>query len=117
MDVKICKICGHMFSYFGGDRICPDCLKKQEEKLETVKRYISENPAAKIEEIAKACEVSASDIRKWAREERLSFPEESPIRIYCENCDAPIKSGRYCANCSDNLKKQAIAELRQKLKH
>lgn len=116
MDVKICKSCGHMFNSVRGNSICPDCLKKQDEKLETVKGYISEHPTVKIEEVAKACGVSSNDIRKWAREERLSFPEESPIRIYCEKCGAPIKSGRYCAKCSDKLKKQAIAELRQKQK-
>ncbi len=88
-----------MFDSVGGRSVCPDCLKKQNELFGKVKSYIAEHPTAKIEEVSNACGVSANDIRKWAREERLSFPEESPIRIYCEKCGAPIKSGRYCEKC------------------
>ncbi len=99
MNLKNCKVCGRLFDSVGGRSVCPECLKKQDELLGKVKSYIAEHPAAKIEEVAKVCGVSANDIRKWAREERLSFPEESPIRIYCEKCGAPIKSGRYCPKC------------------
>ncbi len=99
MDVKNCKVCGRLFNSIGGKSVCPDCLKKQDEQLGKVKGYISKHPAAKIEEVASACGVSANDIRKWAMEERLSFPEESPISIYCEKCGAPINSGRHCEKC------------------
>ncbi len=99
MDIKICKSCGHMFNSVRGNSVCPDCLKKQDEQLKTVKDYIGRNPAADINEVAKGCGVASNDIRKWAREERLSFPEESPIRVYCDKCGAPIKSGRYCKKC------------------
>ncbi len=62
MNVRICKSCGHMFNSIGGRYICPNCLKKQDEQLETVKEYIGEHPTAKIEEVAKACGVSSSSI-------------------------------------------------------
>ncbi len=88
-----------MFDSIGGRSVCHDCLKKQDELLDKVKGYIAEHPTARIEEVAKTCGVSANDIRKWAKEERLSFPEESPIRIYCEKCGTSIKSGRYCEKC------------------
>lgn len=70
-----------MFNSVGGKSVCPDCLKKQDELLGKVKGYIAEHPAAKIEEVSNACGVSANDIRKWAREAVLSFPDESPISI------------------------------------
>ena len=52
MDIRNCRKCGRIFNYVMGPTICPDCQKKQEEKFQEVKKYISENHSAYIPQIA-----------------------------------------------------------------
>ncbi len=103
MEVRTCKECKKMFNYLAGPPICPSCKDKLEEKFQEVKEYIRENTHDGITEVAQATHVSANQIRRWIREERLSFSEESGIGIDCESCGKMIKSGRLCQSCKDKL--------------
>lgn len=41
MEVKNCKNCGRLYNYIGGVyRLCPECMRKLEEKFQEVKDYI-----------------------------------------------------------------------------
>ena len=94
MEVRNCKNCGRLYNYIGGAyRLCPDCMKKLEEKFQEVKQYIEDNPRADMRDISENCDVSTRQIEQWIREERLSFSDDSPIGIACEVCGATIKTG------------------------
>ena len=44
MEVKNCKNCGRLYNYIGGVyRLCPECMRKLEEKFQEVKDYIEDN--------------------------------------------------------------------------
>ena len=45
MDVRNCRGCGRLYNYIGGSyrNLCPDCVRKLEEKFDIVKDYIEEN--------------------------------------------------------------------------
>ena len=44
MEVKNCKTCGRLYNYIGGVyRLCPECMRKLEEKFQEVKDYIEDN--------------------------------------------------------------------------
>ena len=103
MEVRTCKECKKMFNYLAGPPICPNCRDRLEEKFQEVKEYIRENPHDGITDVAKETGVSANQIRRWVREERLSFSDESGIGIDCESCGKMIKSGRLCQSCKDKL--------------
>lgn len=107
MEVKNCRMCGRLFNYLGGQRICPDCKKKLEDKFQQVKRYIYDNPKANVDKIAEDNDVEVQQIRQWVREERLQFSKDSSVKLQCENCGAPILTGRFCEKCkkqmADNL--------------
>lgn len=103
MEVRACKQCKRLFNYLSGAPICPGCKAKLEEKFQKVKEYVRENPRDGIAEVAEANDVSTNQIRRWIREERLSFSEESGVGIDCESCGALIKSGRLCQKCKDKL--------------
>ena len=96
MDVRNCRMCGKLYNYIGGPYrgLCPDCVRKMEDKFEEVKEYINENGTATISQVSADCEVSVKQIEKWVREERLCFAADSPIGIACEKCGKMIKSGR-----------------------
>ena len=106
MDVRNCKQCNKIFNYIGGIPICPDCVKRAEDKFEDVKKYIYDHPRCGMQEVASEMEVSISQIRKWLREERLSFSEDSDIALSCEKCGKKILTGRYCKGCKDTMASQ-----------
>lgn len=103
MDVRNCRGCGKLFNYIGGEQLCPTCLKDLDVKFETVKQYIYDNPSASIQQISEENEVSIAQLKRWIREERLSFSEKSMIGLNCENCGTMIRTGRFCQACKDKL--------------
>lgn len=103
MEVTTCKACGKIFNYVQGDRICPQCAKKMDEKFVEVKKFVRDNPKVDINTISEQMEVSIRQIKRWIREERLCFTDDSPIGLNCESCGATIKTGRYCKACKDKM--------------
>lgn len=102
MDVKNCRSCGKLFNYISGPFICPACREALEEKFQEVKKYIYEHKGVNVAGVAEACDVEAGQIRQWIREERLEFAEGS-LEMGCEQCGAPITSGRFCAKCKNAM--------------
>ena len=106
MEVKNCRGCGRLFNYIGGGYLlCPVCMEELDKKFAKVKQYIEEHKQASMPDIARENDVSVNQLERWVREERLTFAEDSPIGIDCENCGVTIKSGRFCNNCRDQLQK------------
>lgn len=104
MDVRNCKMCGNLFNY-SGSPVCPSCNRKMEEKFAVVREYIRDNPASSIAVVAEETEVPVQQLKRWIREERLTFSKESGVTIQCEKCGAPILTGRYCKECKRTMTK------------
>lgn len=105
MEVRNCRQCGCLYNYIGGAyrNLCPNCIRKLEDKFETVKAYIEDHRTATINEVSMECEVGVRQIEQWIREERLCFSDDSPIGIACEGCGKTIKTGRYCDSCKSSM--------------
>lgn len=103
MDIRNCRNCGNIFNYVTGPIICPACRESLEAKFQEVKAYIQENPGVSIQRVSEECDVDVSLIKQWLRDERLEMAENSAIYLNCENCDAPIRSGKYCDKCKAQL--------------
>ena len=103
MNVRNCRKCGKLFNHIAGAPICPACKEKLEEVFQEVKKYIRENRTADIREVSEACNVEATQIQQWIREDRLEFTEDSPVKLPCENCGAMIRSGKYCEKCKREM--------------
>lgn len=86
-----------------GPFLCQNCKHELELKFQEVKKYVQENARTGIREVSEACDVSASQIQQWIREERLIFSEASPIELGCERCGKSIRTGKFCAQCKNNL--------------
>lgn len=108
MEVRNCRQCGRLYNYIGGAyrNLCPDCIRKLEDKFEEVKSYIEDHRTATINEVSMECEVGVRQIEQWVRDERLCFADDSPIGIACECCGKTIKTGRFCDNCKGNMLNQ-----------
>ena len=103
MNIKNCRKCGRMFQTLSDERICKECKGRLEEKFQEVKEYIQENRQATLQEISHACDVTVKQIEQWVREERLEFSPESTDIFTCEQCGAPIRTGRLCPKCKDKM--------------
>ena len=89
MELMNCRNCKKLFNYIAGEKLCPACKEKLEEKFQKVKKYIEENPR--------------ENINHWVREERLSFTDDSLVGLECERCGKMIHSGRFCKECAGGL--------------
>lgn len=103
MELMNCRNCKRLFNYITGEKLCPDCKKVIEEKFDEVKVYIVDNPGQKINQVAEACNVSVLQIKKWVRDERLVFSDDSLVGLECERCGRMVHSGRFCVTCAGNL--------------
>lgn len=112
MDVRNCRSCGRLFNYYGGTPICPACKDQLEEKFQQVKEYLRQNPNAPIQAVSDDNDVSVKQITQWVREERLTFSDDSPIGIECENCGAIIKTGRFCEHCKNKMATELNSVIR-----
>lgn len=103
MNARNCRKCGKLFNYVSGPPICMQCREDLEKKFQEVKKYIQDNQYATIPQVAEACDVSQHQIQQWLRDERLELAEGSGITLFCENCEAPIRSGRFCEKCKSTM--------------
>jgi len=96
-------MCGKLFNQITNSTICPACEKELEKKFEQVKSYIYDHPGAGMKEVSDENEVSQNIIKRWIKEERLSFAEDSQVTFACEKCGASIRTGRFCQKCKQKM--------------
>lgn len=103
MKISNCRGCGRIFNVLADEQFCPNCQKKMDEKFDVVKKYVQENPNTPVETVARETDTTMRQIRKWIREERLSFSPDSAYGIECESCGKMIHTGRFCDECKKKL--------------
>lgn len=103
MEIRNCKRCKKIFQYLNGPVLCPSCRDEDEQMFQKVKEYLKENPRSTMTEVAEALDISIERITRYLREGRLEIAPNSPIKLDCERCGAPITTGRFCNTCSGKL--------------
>jgi methionyl-tRNA synthetase len=93
------------------ETLCPQCVKKLEDKFQEVKTYLEENPKASMNELSNNCEVSVKQLKQWVREERLTFSADSVEGIECEQCGTLIKTGRFCDACKAKISNNLMSAI------
>lgn len=112
MNVRNCRKCGRLYNYISGQNICSRCKEELEERFQMVKEYVYNHPEANIQQVSDDCEVELAQIKRWIREERLTFSESSAVGIECELCGSLIKTGRFCERCKADIAKGLIDATR-----
>ena len=67
MNVTNCRSCGRLFNVIDGERLCPECQKKIDERFKDVKEYLHDHPDASVEELSKELKISVKQIIRWIR--------------------------------------------------
>lgn len=106
MTLRNCARCGKLFGSAGGQRLCPTCVKQEQEEYEAVRAYLKKRPGAPLLEVSDATGVSVGRIREWVREGRLVLHEPSGNGLKCERCGQAVTTGRLCDRCRRELAAQ-----------
>lgn len=101
--VQNCRRCGAVFNSLNGGRLCPACVREDDEVFLTVKEFIYENPRATISEVASGLNISITRIKRYLREGRLEIIEKHNLFLECERCGVAIQTGRFCPACMDEF--------------
>jgi flagellar operon protein (TIGR03826 family) len=102
-NVKQCRQCGRLFQSFGSN-ICPVCAEELDRYYLIVKDYLYDHPDANLFDIVRETGVPEKIVLGFLREGRLSVDIEGAM-LECEECGAPIASGRFCPKCQGKLEK------------
>ncbi|WP_164668078.1 TIGR03826 family flagellar region protein [Virgibacillus doumboii] len=105
-ELANCSRCNAVFVKTVRD-ICQSCYKEEEKAFQTVYRFLSvrENREATMQEIVKATGIEEYLIIKFIREKRLLTSKFPKLAYPCERCGVDIVTGKYCSNCTDELKR------------
>lgn len=100
-NFRKCKWCGGIFNFMG-NQYCPNCLKQMDEDFTKVRKFVYENPNARVDDIAEETEVEPKMIMFFLREGRLEL-RQLDGSLTCEKCGAPIATGKLCHKCAQEM--------------
>ena len=79
MEIVSCKECGKLFNFIRGQRVCPACSRKLEDKFMEVKKYVREHPNVDVKELSEEMDVSGGVTITTGR--------------FCDKCKAELATG------------------------
>lgn len=95
-----CQYCGgELYQVSRGTYKCVDCGQLNYDAYQTVRNYLDKNGPTSSVIIARDTKVPRKLIDGFLREEMLEIPKACPIRLRCEKCGAPIRTGHLCEAC------------------
>ncbi|HEY8463334.1 MAG TPA: MerR family transcriptional regulator [Bacillota bacterium] len=107
MDIRNCRRCGRIYQY-NGRYICNNCLRQEEEDFQKVKQDLIDHPGSSLLDVSERTGVELKVITRFLREGRLETEdfELETGELQCENCQRPIKAGRFCDRCAALLEQE-----------
>ena len=103
MGIQNCRRCGKVFVSTGSP-ICQDCVKKEDEQFDVVKKYLTENPGSSVESISRDTGIPVELVARFVRQGRIvGTGQENTGSSVCSICKRPISKGKICARCYSAL--------------
>lgn len=104
-----CEHCGckELIKEAVGIYRCERCGRENYDDYQTIRNYLEKAGATSSVMIERATGVPRRIIEYFFREEYLEIPKHSPIRLSCERCGAPIRTGTLCDKCKAGPKQQS----------
>lgn len=95
-----CRCCGGKLSQVArGTYQCVDCGQEDYDSYQKVRNYLDKEGPRSVTQIMRATGVPRATIEYFFKDERLEIPAGSSIRVACEKCGAPIRTGTMCDRC------------------
>lgn len=90
---------------------CQACGKESYDDYQTIRNFLEKVGNATASTIEQNTGVPKRIIEYFFRDEYLEIPKNSPVRVPCERCGAPIRTGTMCDSCKSEKgsgKRQSI---------
>lgn len=99
-----CDYCGskHIENITMGTYRCLECGQDSYDDFQTIRNYLEKVGNASATVIERNTGVPRRIIEYFFRDEYLEIPKNSPVRVPCERCGAPIRTGSLCEDCKSN---------------
>ncbi len=81
---------------------CHQCGKDSYDDFQTIRNYLDVVGTAPAAVIERNTGVPKRIIEYFFRDEYLEIPKSSPIRVPCQRCGAPIRTGTLCETCKNH---------------
>ena len=104
--LKNCSSCGKMFVATRGEKLCRDCMIKEEEKESLVLDYVREHQGCQIAEVMEALGVTDKFIKNMIAKGLFANVERHDLYYPCQSCGKPIRNGTYCSDCLSRLRNE-----------
>lgn len=103
MGITNCPICGGLYVP-NGRGMCSHCAEAEEQRFEVVRRYLEENPEAKLEVISAETGIDQAVVLRFIRSGRLVARPHAGLT--CERCGRPIETGVVCPKCAKEMTRE-----------
>lgn len=104
MEINKCAKCGKLLN--SEEDLCSRCLSRDLQDLESVRRFILDNPqVTTLDEISSQTSVAKNDILRFIDKGRFDDINHLGKFFKCSYCGKPIKRGRYCEDCLSKFQK------------
>lgn len=99
-----CDYCGSKMieNITMGTYRCQECGKDSYDDYQTIRNYLDKVGNATAAAIEQNTGVPKRIIEYFFRDEYLEIPKNSPVRVPCEKCGAPIRTGTMCDACKSS---------------
>ena len=104
--LKNCAACGKMFVANRGEKLCRDCMIKEEEKEREILDYVREHQGCSISEVMEEFGVTEKFVKNMISKGLFANIDRSDMFYPCQSCGKPIKNGTYCSDCLSKLRSE-----------
>ena len=95
-----CEFCGGDVEQDSmGVYLCKKCGRENYDDFQKIRNYLDKAGAAPAVVISRNTKVPLKTIEYFWKEEFLEIPKALDVRISCQNCGAPIRTGYLCDLC------------------
>ena len=100
-DFRQCKWCGQIYQYTGS-AFCGNCVRELDKDFTLIKELLYKQPGLTIPEVVEQTGVEEKIVFYLLKEGRLEMTAATTV-LRCESCGQPIRTGRLCAKCKEQL--------------
>lgn len=101
MDFKYCSRCKKMYTV-GNLKLCAECIRELDDYMIVIRDFLDEHKWANLTMVADGTGIDERDLLYLLRSERLVL-NEADASFRCESCNKPIRKGRFCDECKQNM--------------
>ena len=114
---EYCIKCGTEYKPLGfGKYLCPSCGHLEFDDYGKVRDYLEKNQGMITDMISSATGVKPEFIDSLITDGVLRIADEYAAGLACQRCDRPIRQGRFCVDCIEELAGSILEQYPKRIK-